>query len=341
MKKSKKAISVFLCLVLAMAALTGCGNSSAPAASDPAKGAEGWVPTKNVTIVVQAGAGGGSDIFARKFAEIVTAKGLSPKPIVVENRPGGGGAVAYNYVGKQQHGDPHYLTIVVTPFLTTPLQGMAEVDYTKFEAIARMGVDNSNGLLVPAKSQFNTIEEFIDYAKANPLKLNLGGGNIGSADSIMTQVLEEGTGIKLNYVAFGGGGETVTAALGGHVDAIWGNLAETKDYVDNGDLKLLATISSERLSLTPDTPTFIEKGYPEVDYPMFRGFAAPGGIPEEAIAYWEDVCKQVYDSPEWQEGYLKANVISPGFMGHAEFSQELEEQNEFHAKVLKALGLIK
>jgi putative tricarboxylic transport membrane protein len=155
-----------------------------------------------------------------------------------------------------------------------------------------MGVDNSNALLVPKGSEFNTIEQFMEYAKANPEKINLGGGNIGSTDSVLTQILEDNAGVKFNFIPFAGGGEVVTAALGGHVDAMWGNIAETKKYVDSGDFKMLATISTERLSITPDIPTFIEKGYKDVDYTMFRGIAAPGGISAAATKYWEDLCKQ-------------------------------------------------
>jgi putative tricarboxylic transport membrane protein len=323
------------CVFVFLSVLWGCsGELSA------AQAAANWQPSKVVTIIVQAGAGGGSDIYARKFAEIINNKKLSPYPVVVENRPGGGGAIAYNYVGIQKKGEPHFLTTAVDTFLTTPLQGRAEVTYKDFTAIARMGIDSSNVLLVPKNSQWDTIEELIEYARANPEYVNIGCGNLGSADTVMTYLLEQNAKIKLNYVIFSGGSEVVPAALGGHVDVVWANAAEILDYVKNGDLKVLATINTERLESMPDIPTFIEKGYPNIQYPMFRGFVAPGNIPAEATAYWENTARQVYDSPEWQEGYMKKNMITPGFMGSKEFAQELADRNVFYEEILKGLGLI-
>ena len=126
----------------------------------------GKFPEKPITMIIHAGAGGGSDIFARTMASAIEKDKLLPQPIVVENKPGGSGGIAFAYVaGKKK--DPYYLVTAVTSFLTTPLMGLTPVGLKDFTPIANFAFDEYM-LMVNANSKYKSVKEIIDFAKANP-----------------------------------------------------------------------------------------------------------------------------------------------------------------------------
>ena len=123
-------------------------------------------PEKAITLVVHAGPGGGSDIFARVLAAANDKHKLLPQPIVVENRPGGSGAVAFAYVAGKK-GDPYFLLTTVASFLSTPLLGLSPITYRNFTPIANFAFDD-NLLIVNVNSKFKSIKDIVTEAKANP-----------------------------------------------------------------------------------------------------------------------------------------------------------------------------
>ena len=128
----------------------------------------GTFPSKPITIVVHAGAGGGSDIFARTLASAFEKEKLLPQPIVVENKPGGSGAIAFAYVAGKK-GDPHFLLTAVTSFLTTPLRGGIPVSYKDFTPIANFAFDEYM-VIVKNGSRFDSMKAVIDADTSNSLK---------------------------------------------------------------------------------------------------------------------------------------------------------------------------
>ena len=126
----------------------------------------GKYPEKPITLIVHAGAGGGSDIFARTLSAAFEKEKLLPQPIVVENKPGGSGAIAFAYVaGKKK--DPYFLLTAVTSFMTTPLMGLTPVGLKDFTPIANFAFDEYM-LMVNPKSKYKSVKEIIADAKANP-----------------------------------------------------------------------------------------------------------------------------------------------------------------------------
>jgi putative tricarboxylic transport membrane protein len=305
------------------------GVSPAPAASK--------FPEKPVTIIVHAGAGGGSDIFARTMAAAVEKNKLLPKPLVVENKPGGSGGIAFAYVaGKKK--DPYYLVTAVTSFLTTPLMGRTPVGLSDFTPIANFAFDEYM-LMVRSDSKYKTMKDLVADAKANPKKLTVGGTQLGSSDSICTYMLEKEAGIQLNYIVFNSGGEVNGALLGGHINIMVANPGEALELYKAGKVRILGVYAEKRLADAPDVPTMKEQGINAV-YVQNRGLCAPADIPADARKVLEEAFFK-YTQTDVFKKYCKENLLSEAWMDGPTFGKFLEEWNAKYAVILKDMNLIK
>ena len=286
-------------------------------------------PEKPVTIIIHAGAGGGSDIFARTMAAAIEKDKLLPQPIVVENKPGGSGGIAFAYVaGKKK--DPYYLVTAVTSFLTTPLMGMTPVGLKDFTPIANFAFDEYM-LMVNANSKYKSVKEIIADAKANPKKITVGGTQLGSSDSICAYLIEKAAGVKFNYVVFNGGGEVNAALLGGHIDMAVSNPGEALELYKAGKVKLLGVFAEKRLAGAPDVPTMKEQGVNAI-YVQNRGLVAPADIPADATQGPGRGLRQIHEDRCLQE-VLQDNMLSEAWMDGATFGKWLEEGNAKYAAI--------
>jgi putative tricarboxylic transport membrane protein len=294
-------------------------------------------PSKPVTLVVHAGAGGGSDIFSRTLASAFDQHKLLPQPIVVENKPGGSGAIAFGYVASKK-GDPYFLLTAVTSFLTTPLSGVSPVGLKDFTASANFAFDE---YMVIAKtgSRFKSMKDIVTEAKANPKKITVGGTQLGSSDSICSYLIEKEAGVKLNYIVFNSGGEVNAAILGGHVDIGVANPGEALELMRADKVKVLGIFSEKRLSAAPDVPTLIEQGINAV-YVQNRGLVAPANIPADARKTMEKALYN-YTKTETFKKYIKDNMLSEAWMDGETFGKWLEKENVRYKQVLTDMGLVK
>ena len=294
-------------------------------------------PEKPVTIIVHAGAGGGSDIFARTMAAAVEKNKLLPKPLVVENKPGGSGGIAFAYVaGKKK--DPYYMVTAVTSFLTTPLMGRTPVGLSDFTPIANFAFDEYM-LMVRSDSKYKNMKDLVADAKANPKKLTVGGTQLGSSDSICTYMLEKEAGIQLNYIVFNSGGEVNGALLGGHINIMVANPGEALELYKAGKVRILGVYAEKRLADAPDVPTMKEQGINAV-YVQNRGLCAPADIPADARKVLEEAFFK-YTQTDIFKKYCKENLLSEAWMDGPTFGKFLEEWNAKYAVILKDMNLIK
>jgi putative tricarboxylic transport membrane protein len=294
-------------------------------------------PEKPVTLIVHAGAGGGSDMFARTFAATVEKDKLLPQPVVVENKPGGSGGIAFAYVaGKKK--DPYFMVTATPTILTTPIMGLIPVNIKDFTPIGNLAFDEFV-MMVGAKSKYKSVKEVIDFAKANPKKITMGGTMLGGPDSMCANLIEKAAGIQFNFVSFPGGGEMMTALLGNHVDMAIGNPGEALELEKAGKVRLLCVFSNKRLAGAPNIPTAKEQGL-NVLYVQNRGLAAPAGIPDDARKVLEGLVAKVAKSEMFKK-YLKDNMLTEAYMDGAEFGKFNEEWNGKYAAILKEMNLIK
>ena len=297
----------------------------------------GKFPEKPVTLVVQAGAGGGSDIFARTMSSSIEANKLLPRPLVVENKPGGGGGIAAAYVaGKKK--DPYYLLTAGTGLITAPLMGLTVVGLKEFTPIANLVYDEYM-LTVNAASKFRSLKEVIAEAKANPKKVTMGGTSLGGNDSICTYLIEKAAGIQLNYVVFQGGGEVNAALLGNHVDMAVSNPGEALELYRAGKVRILGVFSEKRLSGAPDVPTLKEQGL-NATFVQNRGVAAPADIPADARNVLEQAFLK-YTQTETFKKYCRDNMLTEAWLDGKDFGKFLDELNARYAVILKDMGMLK
>jgi len=294
-------------------------------------------PEKPITLVVHAGAGGGSDIFARTLAAAFEKEKILHQPIVVENKPGGSGAISFAYVaGKKK--DPYFLLTAVTSFLTTPILRKSQITYKDFTPIANFAFDEYM-VIVRAESKYKSMKDIVADAKANPKKLTVGGTQLGSSDSICAYLIEKAAGIQLNYIVFNSGGEVNAAIMGGHIDIAVANPGEALELAKAKKVRTLGVFSEKRLSGAPDVPTLKEQGLDAV-YVQNRGLVAPEGIPEEARKVLEDALLK-YAKTEIYRTYLKENLLSEAWMDGPTFGKWLEKEHARYQEVLREMGLLK
>ncbi|HYC47867.1 MAG TPA: tripartite tricarboxylate transporter substrate binding protein [Burkholderiales bacterium] len=297
----------------------------------------GWKPDKPVEFVVQAAAGGGSDIFARTMAKIMADEKIVTVPINVVNKPGGSGAVAYSYL-RQKKGDPHVIATATGSYITTPVHGHSPVSYKDFTNVAVLCVEDYVGV-VRADSPYKSLKDLIAAAKQKPNSIRFGGSNPGSSDNIIETRLEKAANVQLNYIPFQSGGEVNAALLGGNIDVASPNPSEATQLMKAGRLRALAMFSPERLEKWKDIPTAKEQGF-DVTLSQFRAVVAAGGLTKEQSLFWQDAMEKLYKSAGFKK-YLDDNGLRALLKTGGELEKYFAEQTDFYRDIYTELGLLK
>src|SRR4051812_8775417 len=179
--------------------------------------AQQWVPTKPVDVIVHTGPGGGNDVLARAIATMAEKEHLLPVRMNILNKPGGNGAVAAAALAERKD-DAHTIGLITSVWIAGPLTSTeAKITVADLKPIAQLMLEPAV-IAVRADSPYKSLKEFIDAAKARPMALKQSGGSVTSRDNIIRLTLQHATGAKWAFVSFPGGGERLSALLGGHVD---------------------------------------------------------------------------------------------------------------------------
>jgi tripartite-type tricarboxylate transporter receptor subunit TctC len=302
-----------------------------------------WQPTKPIEFVVQTSPGGGSDIYTRLWLGIIEKYKLSPVPLTPVNMPGGAGAVALTYLYGQS-GDPHYLTPTLNSIVTTPMQQKIPVMYPSEDLtpVAVMTIDPF--LLWVNPSKYKNWDEFQAACKAG--RLTAAGTGARQEDEIHLGLFQEASGCeKFRYVPESGGGKVASDVAGGHVDFNFNQPAEAMPHYPEKMIPIVA-FTKERMASWPDTPTHWELGIGtenddeyaklldlETGLHQHRGLIGSPGMSDEAKAWYNDMFRKVFDSPEWQE-FMKTNGMVATYMGPDEYKAWLTTFENNHAHMM-------
>ena len=292
-------------------------------------------PSRPIDLISPTGAGGGSDLVARMVADIISREKLLPQPMVVQNKPGGGGAVGLTYAAGKK-GDPYTILLTGTTLISVPVRTGLDVGLDKFQPLAAIGFD-LNSLAVREDSPFRTLKEFLDAARAKPGTINVGITFPGGSAHQMIHRLEKLAGARINTVSFKSGTDAVTAVLGGHVHATAENLGEVMPHVETKKLRLLGVPAATRLAGLPNVPTLKEQGY-DIRAGGLRSFVAPAGIPRDVVVQLEGVFAKVHKSAQWRD-YMTRNMYEDVWMGADEFGRWLAAQQTELTQFLTEMGL--
>lgn len=324
------AVSAALALLV-----TGCSSATG---SDDGTTAEEFSP-EAVELMVHTGPGGGSDVFARELTAILESEELVERSSwTVVNENGGSGAVAMAQLARLA-GEETTVAMTTPTWLTTPLTNAdAAVTIDQLTPIAQM-VSEPMVMAVAADAPYESLEDFVAAAEADPGALVQTGGSVTAVDAIAGEVLKDETGADWSFLSFEGGGERVTALLSGDADMMFGAPSDFSEQVRAGELRVIATIGEERSELFPDAPTLEESGF-DVEVPQqLRGLVGPPEMPEEAVAYYEGIAEEVSSTDAWAQ-YCEENGLTPVFAGADEWADNLEEQDELLTELLDELDLL-
>lgn len=308
-----------------MATAAGCGG--------PGSGSADY-PGKDLTLIVQARAGGTSDLVARTIATAIEPK-LGQK-VVVENRPGASGSIAMSYVAGQR---PDGYTIAYLPVEVTMLQHLGyDVKPDQFAMIAG-AVSLPAVLTVPADSPYRTLDDFLTAAKARPGELTVGNAGPGSIWHAATGAIEQAGGVKLRPVPFDGGAPAVTALLGKKINAVSVGASEVLSGVKAGDLRALAVLAEKRNPQLPEVPTAQEAGL-DAAMSAWGGFGAPAGTPQPVVDRLAAEIKTVVTSAEFTDAMAKQGIETV-YRDPQAFTAFAAEQSALFGQIVPGLGVSK
>lgn len=291
---------------------------------------------KPITIIVPWNPGGNSDIGTRLVAAALE-KQLHTS-IVVENKPGATSQIGLTELAGAKV-DGYTLAHVDAPsFFTTYLipDRQAIYDRNDFAPVARYAGD-AVVFAVPADSPFETIQDVIDAAKANPATVKMGtNGQLGIAHITAIKV-ERATDTKFALVHLDGSAKQVQALLGSHIDVAVAGKVNFLPHLKNGTVRVLAILTKERNALMPDVPTLAEQGI-EAYSSSTHGIVAPAGTPEEVICVLSAALGRAMDEGLREE--LAKTGLDVNFMDAEAYGKLLEQDETELIPLLKEIGVL-
>ena len=317
-------------------ALAGCmaGVIGAPEAA-----AQAWKPERPVELVVFAAAGGGNDKAARVIQKIWQENRMLEA--VVVNKVGGGGSLAYTYVS-QKPGDAHAIAIAQAGLLTNQITGRSPLTLADVTVLPYIGTEPV-ALAVKAESPYRNLREFMDQLKKDPASLSVSvGSTLGAVNHFTIALLAKAAGIdlkKLKILVFGGGAESVTNLLGGHIDAMAQASNNSIPFYQAGKMRILGISTAKRAGNLPDVPTFREQGY-NVVIDGWYVFVGPKYMTPAQVAYWDDIFARTVRTDEWKK-FADSAGWELGYKNSHDTVGYLRKEYDEAKAILTELGLAK
>ncbi len=295
-------------------------------------------PSRPISLIVQFTAGTSTDIIARKLSDEVSRK--LGQPVVCVNKPGGGGTIGVAEVLRSKP-DGYTIGCANMPALAIIPQ-MQPVSYDPLKDAAHICAIGpyEYAFYVKADSPWNSLKDFVEFAKAHPGEVIYGSLGAGSTNHLIFARLAQEHGLKMKHVVFKGDGELIPAVLGGHVAIVSGSPAAVVPQVKAGQLKLLAITNKDRWPYLPEVPTLLELGY-SFYQSSYLSLVAPAGTPEPIMKKLEDAFRQVLENPDLKKEMEEKFFTTLGYQSGKDYGRYIEEQFAFYKDFLKQEGLIK
>lgn len=273
-------------------------------------------PYKPIKLIVPFAPGGGADIVARTISQPMAQ--LLGQPLVIENKPGGGGTLAADYVAKST---PDGYTLLYTtpgPQMTNPYL-MEKLPYnpvTDLTPISQV-VFGASVLVINKNLPVNSIKELIAFAKSNPGKISFASSGIGSSSHLAGELFKSRAGVEIFHVPYRGTGLALQDIIGGNVSMAIDSLGAYRSSIDAGSLRVLGVATSKRLGVLPGVPTIAE------ELPGFEGspvtyISVRAGTPKAIIDRLNKEVNQTLKMPE-----VRTQLMSLGLIPQGNTSEEM------------------
>ena len=291
-------------------------------------------PDRPIRLVVAFVPGGATDTLTRQLTEDL--KEALGQPVIVENRPGANGYLAWNYVASS---DPDGYTLLMAENALGISQGLFKKSassfdpLTQYDAIAAVAYSPLT-LAVANNVPANTMAELIVLSRTIPQKMNYASAGVGSVSHLTWEVIRAGAGIETVHVPYKGGGQAIGDVIAGHVQMNMAAVSVAKPLVEGGRIKALVVTGNERSPALPNVATLKEAGIEteDVDLRFWYGLFGPKGIPEAIRGKLERAVATVMASPSVRARLAKLDItpdFAPGSVMHTRLANEIANWTRF------------
>ncbi|WP_442594598.1 Bug family tripartite tricarboxylate transporter substrate binding protein [Parapusillimonas sp. JC17] len=297
-------------------------------------------PTGPVTTVVSFPPGNSADLVGRTITQkLQDSLGQS---FIVDNKGGAGGTIGIEYVTRAK---PDGYTISITslsPISVIPAVKKVPYDPVKQLVPISLLAQGPMVVVVDKNSPFNTLQELIDYAKANPGKLNYGSLGPGTISQMTTELFKSAAGIDLTEIPYKGSAQALTDLIGGQIQVLFDGNASAMRQMEAGTVKGLAVTIPKRSPLMPDTPSIAETNIPGLQNFQSQGWMgafAPAGTPPEVIAILHKEMQKALKSPDVIERFAASGLQAVGSNDPKDFARFVETDFNRWSSAAEMLGL--
>lgn len=350
--RSPRFVSLVLAAMLMIPALAAASMTPAPVLAQAECTIEGFADTP-IEVMAPAAPGGGWDTTAREMQRVLQEEGIVPT-VEVYNVEGAGGTIGIAQLVNDEAGNDHQLMMMGLVMIGAIATNQSPVTLEQTTPIASLTAEYEV-IVVPADSEYQTLDDLIAAFQADPTAISWGGGSAGGTDHILVGLIAQATGVdptQINYVPFSGGGEALAAILGGQVSAGVSGVGEWLDQIESGELRALAVSgASEGGDATPAAggatpmagvaqiaPTLQEQGI-DVELANWRGVVAPPDISEEGRQCLIAIVEQMTASDAWAETRATYGWQDFSTVGD-EFGELLASERERVIELLRGFGLV-
>ena len=302
-----------------------------------ANSAQAAFPDKQVHFIVGFAPGGGADVITRLIAQKLSEKW--GKIVVVENREGADGDIASMYLARAKP-DGYTIMEISNDFTVAP--GLRKINYDPIKSFTpvTMMVTHPDILVVnPTALPVNSVQELVDYAKANPGKLNFGSSGRGSPTHMFMELLKKRTGISMVNISYQSMGPALVAMLGGEVQLAFAGPSNAVGQIKAGKIRALAMSTNFRIPVLPDVPTVAEAiNLPDFNEGAFNGVLAPAGTPKAIVNKIRDDIAAIVKAPDIQGRFFNEGLV-PVASSPEEFAKFLKEDIQKWTDILKTLDV--
>lgn len=305
----------------------------------PLAAASAWAadfPKRGVTVVVSFPPGGGTPMVGQRIVNIINENKICPTGMQLVFKPGGAGTIGLSEVLSGRPDGYNLAYSPSAPLMVQPL--IKDLPYTTKSFIPIIQTLTNDWLLsVKADAPWQTVQEFIEYAKQHPGEVTVGTAGDYTWPHIALLDISKATGLKFRHVPFAGSGPAVVSLLGGHINAAILKPIDISSQIEAGKARFIASAELKRSQFYPDVPTFKELGFPVSGSYYSEMFVAPKGTPENIIKILHDMFKKAMDTEDYK-AFLKTMGADLQYIGYKDLPATLDTETKKVKSLLQELG---
>jgi tripartite-type tricarboxylate transporter receptor subunit TctC len=315
--------------------LAGSGLATLLALASAGAAAQTSWPTRSIRMLIALAPGGGVDTTGRLLAQKLSERW--GQPVVVENRPGAGGALATETLARSAPDGYTMLTnssgVAITPSLMK-----LSYDPRKDIIPVSLAVISPGVMVVHPSVPVKSVKEFIAFAKARPGDLLYSSSGNGTGQHLAAALFSQMASVQMVHVPYKGTAPSITDLIGGRVSLSMASVVSTRQFFETGKLRALAVLGEKRTPALPKLPTIAESGVPGYAYENWYGLFLPGRTPMDIVLKTQQEVTRILNDPETAKK-LVGQGLDPVGSTHAEFVRFYEDEMVKNAKLIASIGV--